>query len=77
MDKEVAVFGERIVSLDKTDLVYLGLVEDFLNMSEDSFDEMRLSIYTNFGAVWCRGVERQMSKLCFISKIRDMRKKNG
>lgn len=68
MDKETAVFGE-----DKKGNIYLGTVEDFLNMSDESWDEMRLSILMNFGAVWCRGVERQMSKLCFISKIRDMR----
>jgi len=80
MKKDIAVFGEQnCISLQSRIYIYLGTIEDFLNMSEKSWLEMRQSILTNFGAIWFRGTARQTSKLCFTDKIDKMRKnkKNG
>lgn len=68
MNKDIVVFGE-----DKKGNIYLGTVEDFLNMSDKSWAEMRQSILINFGAIWCRDANYQYSKLKFTSIIDEMR----
>jgi len=78
MNRDIAIFGQmERYSFDDIENIYLGTVEDFLNMTEKGWLEMRQSILTNFGAIWLRGIECQLSKLCFTGKIDEMRSKEG